>query len=201
MGTASLFYRSAYRFGSPHWDSDQPRAELKELVQGLRPGRALDLGCGTGTNVVYLAGQGWEAVGLDFVPRAIRAAEARALSAAVSARFVVGDVTQLRQAGIAGPFDLIIDIGCYHTVPEALRDSYATEVAAVTRPGADFYLAGISAPPASWRLLRASGLSPTEPVRRFGADFEIAAEQVVGTIGRGDFVLYHLVRKGSEIGR
>ena len=38
------------------------------------PGKALDLGCGTGTNVITLAENGWYAEGMDFVPRAVRIA-------------------------------------------------------------------------------------------------------------------------------
>jgi len=196
MRTDSFFYRFSYRFGSPRWDSAEPRAELKQLVEGRRPGHALDLGCGTGADAIYLGRQGWDVVGVDFVPGAIATARERALKAGASARFVVGDVTHLRQFGIAGPFDLLIDIGCYHALPVGLRDAYAAEVAAVARPGADFYLAGISDPPATWRLLGATGLSASEPRRRFGAAFDLADSRAIVAIGRGShFVLYHLVRR------
>ena len=57
MSIGSLFYRLAYRSGRPRWDSTEPRPELVELAQGRSPGRALDLGCGTGTDCIYLAGQ------------------------------------------------------------------------------------------------------------------------------------------------
>ena len=125
--------------------------------------------------------------------------------AEASVSFVVADVTHLRQAGIAGPFDLLVDIGCYHAIPEGLRDAYVAEVAAVARPGADFYLAGISDPPATLRLLRAEGLNATESRVRFGAAFDIAEERAIGGMGRAStFVLYHLVRKQAspeELGR
>jgi hypothetical protein len=114
---------------------------------------------------------------------------------------VVADVTRLRQAGVSGDFGLVIDIGCYHAIPARLRNSYAAEVAAVTMPGADLYLAGISAPPATWRLLGAQGVSAGELRRRFGTDFDLAGERTAGPAGRaGSFVIYHLVRKdpGSE---
>ena len=199
MRIDSLFYRLAYRSGRPRWDNTEPRPELTELTRARPPGRALDLGCGTGTDAIYLAGQGWEAVGVDFVPEAIATARSRAAASGSSASFAVGDITRLREAGIRGDFDLVIDIGCYHAIPTRLRDSYATEVAAVTRPGADLYLAGISDPPATWRLIGARGVSADDLRRRFGADFSLADEQAAGPVGRaGSLVLYHLIRKDPQ---
>ncbi len=195
---ASSFYRLAYRFGRPRWDTGQPRSELQELVAGGRPGRALDLGCGTGTNAVYLAKHGWEVVGVDFVPRAIEAARGRALEAGETPRFVVGDVTHLRRLGVDGPFDLIVDVGCYHSVPDALRCAYATEVAAVARHGADFYLAGISDAPVTWRLLGTRGTNAADLRHHLGADFDLDEGTAIGVMGRASsFVLYHLVRKAA----
>jgi cyclopropane fatty-acyl-phospholipid synthase-like methyltransferase len=133
---------------------------------------------------------------VDFVPRAIATARSRAAASGSPASFTVGDVTRLREAGVRGLFDLVIDIGCYHAIPASHRDAYRDEVAAVTRPGGDLYLAGVTDPPAAWRLLGAPGLGAGDLRRRFGPDFELADEQTAGRIGRaGTFVLYHLVRK------
>jgi len=195
MRLDSLFYRLSYRFGKPRWDTDEPRPELKEVLEGRPPGRALDLGCGTGADATYLAQEGWEVVGVDFVAEAIEKAKARALDAGSTVRFVVGDVTKLRESGIDGPFDLLVDIGCYHAIPAGLRSAYAAEVSAVARPGADLYLAGISNPPSTWRLLGAHGVNSAELRQRFGATFDLADERSVDPMGRASqFVLYHLVR-------
>ncbi|MGD0982942.1 MAG: class I SAM-dependent methyltransferase [Acidimicrobiales bacterium] len=196
MRLDSFYYRLAYRFGKPRWDSTEPRSELEAVVTGRVPGRALDLGCGTGANAIYLARQGWEVVGVDFVANAIETAKSRALSAGVTASFLLGDVAQLGKAGVRGPFDLLVDVGCYHAIPDGLRDAYAAGVAAVARESADFYLTGISEPPASWRLLGAGGASSAEIRRRFGTDFVLEDVQTAGPTGRmSQFNLYHLVRK------
>jgi SAM-dependent methyltransferase len=196
MKLDSLFYRFAYRFGTPGWDTEEPRPELEEVIRDRPPGRALDLGCGPGRDAIALARHGWEVVGVDFAPEAIAKARERAVKTASSATFVVGDVTRLSEIGIHGQFDLVIDIGCYHTIPAERRDLYAAEVAAAAQPGADMYLAGISDPPATWRLLGAKGLSAPELRGRFGANFDLADERPASPMGRAStFVLYHLVRK------
>jgi len=198
MSIGSLFYRLAYRSGRPRWDSTEPRPELVELAQGRLPGRALDLGCGTGTDSIYLASQGWEATGVDFAPQAIAMARSRAAASGSSASFAAGDVTRLREAGVRGDFDLVVDIGCYHGIPAGRRDAYVAEVAALTEPGADLYLAGVSNPPAAWRLLGARGINADDLRRRFGAYFDLVDERKAGPIGRADsFVLYHLHRRDA----
>jgi SAM-dependent methyltransferase len=191
----SFFYRLAYRSGKPAWDSGEPHPELSQIIDGRQPGRALDLGCGTGANAVYLSRHGWEVVGVDFVSGAIETATSRASSTGSSVRFICADVTELGKAEVGGPFDLIIDVGCYHGVPAELRDAYVSEVAAVARPGADLYLAGISRPPAIWRLMRAEGVNADELSRRFSGAFELTDHHPVRAIGRAsNFVLYHLFR-------
>ena len=195
MDMGLIFYRLAYRSGRPAWDSAEPRPELAELASSRPPGRALDLGCGTGSDTLYLASRGWDAIGVDFVPRAIATARSRAAAARSAAAFVVGDVTRLEAAGIDGDFDLVTDTGCYHGIPADRRDAYAAGIAAVTRPGGDLYLAGVSDPPAAWRLLGARGIDADDLRRRFGADFDLVEERKAGPVGRaGRFVLYHLVR-------
>ncbi len=192
MRLDSLFYGLTYRFGKPRWDTDQPQPELQRLAASQAPGRVLDLGCGTGTNGVYLARHGWQVVGIDFIPAAVASARRKAKAAGAGATFVVGDASRLRESGVEGPFDMVIDIGCYHAIPEHRRDAYAAGVAAVTGPGAVLYLAGISKPPATWRVLGASGVTAGELRSRFGPSFELVDETPDGSSG---FVTYRLVRR------
>ena len=121
----------------PPWDTGITPPELERFVASNPPGRAIDLGCGTGTNAVYLARHGWSAVGIDFAGRAIAKARRRAREAGVSCTFLVGDVTQL---SVPGPFDLAVDIGCLHSIPAAARSGYAAGLARAVRRGGTYLL-------------------------------------------------------------
>jgi SAM-dependent methyltransferase len=138
-------YDLLYRVGAP-WDGP-PRAELVRLVEGgaltparLPPGRAIDLGCGTGSNVRYLASHGFEATGIDFSPVALRIARQRAGAEGPesSIRFVEGDLTATTIPGVEGPFDLLIDFGTLDDFGPDGRLAMARLVARLARPGALF---------------------------------------------------------------
>src|SRR5947208_372149 len=86
---SNLMFRAMYRFGFKPWDSGIPPPELKELIEGPQartPGKALDLGCGTGTNTMYMAQHGWDVTGIDFVSTAIAAARKKMQAANVAPR-------------------------------------------------------------------------------------------------------------------
>ena len=116
-----LLYRLRY-LSRPPWDTGIPAPELLRALAELPPGRALDLGCGTGTNVRCLAEHGWQATGIDFVPRAIR--QARRKLGGLSATLLVADVTCLAELPLPGPYDLALDMGCFHGLAPAARTHY-----------------------------------------------------------------------------
>ncbi len=116
----------------PPWDSGISPPELIEFINDHPPGRALDLGCGTGTNVITLAGRGWDVTGVDFVPRAIHLAKRKAKRAKVNVKLMVGDVTRL--SGVDGPFDLILDMGCFHGLARDGRSGYLKSVSRLLAP-------------------------------------------------------------------
>lgn len=138
-------YDLLYRIGAP-WDGP-PRPELVSLVESgvltparLPPGRAIDLGCGTGANVRYLARHGFEATGVDFSPVALRSARKRAgvEGTYASIRFLEGDLTAAEILGLEGPFDLLVDYGTLDDLDPAGRRAMARLVADLARPGAAF---------------------------------------------------------------
>jgi SAM-dependent methyltransferase len=162
-------YAWMYRTGRTPWDTGVTPPEVVDLIEGadaLEPGRALDLGCGTGTNIRYLAEHGWDATGVDAEPRAIERA-ASAVADVPNARALLGDVTRLDGLGLEGPFDLVLDIGCFHSIGRSSREAYAAGVAARTRPGATLFL--FAFPP---RGLIPIGVSSSEIAERFAPAFE-----------------------------
>jgi SAM-dependent methyltransferase len=178
MALQRFMYNLMYRRGAPRWETGVIPAPLVELIEGeqaLPPGRALDLGCGTGPHVRYLAQHGWEATGVDFSSTAIRMARARA-SDLRGVSFVEGDVSRLDGCGVNGPFNLVIDIGCYHGVPAAQRGAYVDELARVTADGSLFLLWAIDVEPHWWTpgVLRSS---EREIRQRFAPRFALLSAQ------------------------
>jgi len=126
------------------WDTGDPDRHLVELVeQGvIAPGRALEVGCGTGTNALWLATQGFDVHGIDVAPLAIDRAEAKRRAAGAAVRFSVLDFLQDDPPG--GPFDFVFDRGVLHVFDEAAdRTRFAERVVSVLDPkGSWLCLAG-----------------------------------------------------------
>jgi len=174
LGRKSWSFDLRYLLGRPPWDTEVTPPEVIELVEGgvLPPGRALDLGCGTGTNCIYLARHDWEVVGVDFSVLAIRRARRKARRAGVDGRFYQGDVTNL--AFLADPFDLALDIGCLHSLsPEDWR-RYAAGVARLVLPGG-LYLLYSFTPRPDRPISR--GVAPEEVRRLFAPAFVVEREE------------------------
>ena len=139
MSTAVLeaaHWDPQYRSGPRPWDTGRPSAELRCVLAewDIRPCRALELGCGTGTNAVWLAAQGFQVTAVDLSRVAIRKASRRAAAAGVAARFLAIDLRGWRKLG--GPFDFFFDRGCYHVVRLADPAGYLATLEHVLRPGA-----------------------------------------------------------------
>lgn len=122
----------------PRWDTGITPPEVMAFLKDHAPGRALDLGCGTGTNVITLAQHGWQVVGVDFVGVAIRQAKRKARHAGIKADLRKEDVTRLK--GISGKFDLILDIGCFHSLTPEARLTYTHNLTRLLAPGGAFLL-------------------------------------------------------------
>jgi dienelactone hydrolase/predicted O-methyltransferase YrrM len=125
-----------YRDGDLPWDTGLQSTELQRALaeSRLAPCRALELGCGTGTNTVWLAQQGFDCTGVDLSPRAVERARQRAQAAGVEVRWVVGDVLTLGNLG--PPFDFFFDRGCYHAVRRIDAAGYVAALDRWTAPGA-----------------------------------------------------------------
>jgi len=145
MASRKLLFRILYGIGLTPWDGHPRSATLRELVEGFDrrwPGSALDVGCGTGDTSIYLAQSGWHVTGVDFTPKALDKARTKARAAGATVDFVHADVTHLSQAGIRGPFELIVDNGCLHGMSDHDRDLYVEEITAAAAPTARLAIVG-----------------------------------------------------------
>lgn len=149
LGLDRAFFALMYWRGRPPWDTGISPPELVAAVEGeggkgaLAPGRALDIGCGTGTNSLYLARHGWDVTGVDFVATAIERSERKARAAGKlpgAVRFLRGDATRLAEMDLGPPATLLLDMGCLHGIPVEGRARYASGVARWSAPGALYML-------------------------------------------------------------
>jgi cyclopropane fatty-acyl-phospholipid synthase-like methyltransferase len=135
-----LFFTLRYWFDNPPWDTGISPPELLAYLAVHPPGRALDLGCGTGTNVLTMAEYGWKASGIDFVSRAIQTArqKARRKGSGERAIFYLGDV--LSPDILPEQFDLVLDIGCFHSFSGSDVERYLHNVLRWLVPGGSLLL-------------------------------------------------------------
>src|SRR4051794_25238923 len=155
-------YNALYRLGRMPWEIG-PRHELVELVSsGRLPAcRAIDLGCGTGANAIYLAQHGFDVTGLDFAGAALAKAEASAAVAGVTVRFVEGDLTALRAD--LGSFDFLLDYGTLDDLAPIQRSRYVDNVVPLASQDARFLLWCFQWPPRRFdRWLRFLPIAPGE---------------------------------------
>lgn len=171
MASKHTLFRIFYRIGFTPWDGHALGLSLRNLVEGtddapaLPAGSALEVGCGTGDCSIYLAQHGWKVTAVDFVPKALDKARAKADAAGASVNFVQADVTQLSKAGIGAGFQLIVDNGCLHNMSDGDRDAYVREVSAVAAPDARLVIAAF-APGGRFGV---RGVEPAEMERRFSS--------------------------------
>jgi SAM-dependent methyltransferase len=165
------------------WDSGVVPPELREVVEGalpLSPGYALDIGCGTGTNSLYLAEHGWQVVGVDFAGPAIRRANEKLKQAGAlpgSARFLRRDASNPQTFDLGHSCSLFFDLGCLHTIPRQGRAGYAAGLIRNASPDALYLLYGFAPRIIRRRLV---GITADEVRGLFTPAFEIE-RIVVGT--------------------
>jgi methyl halide transferase len=129
-------WEQKYREGDSPWDTGLPSSELIRVVaeEPIRPCRAIDLGCGTGTNAVWLAQGGFKVTAVDLSPLAIARAKQRAAEAGVSVRLLAADLHNPLD-DLGGPFDFFFDRGCYHVVRRVSAGQYVKTLLRISRPG------------------------------------------------------------------
>jgi SAM-dependent methyltransferase len=133
-----IFFTIRYLLDNMPWDTGITPPEVYQFLDTRSPGKALDLGCGTGTNVITIAEYGWQVTGVDYVPQAIRIARRKARKAGVkdAVRFLAGSV--LTPDFMQDEYDLILDIGCFHSFRGEDVHRYARNIPLLLTPGGRF---------------------------------------------------------------
>jgi SAM-dependent methyltransferase len=180
-------YARMYRLGMTPWERYGTAAAVsiarlldrEEAERSRPPGRALDLGCGRGQFTPELARRGWQAVGIDYVPAAIEAANAKG-KGVDGLSYVAGDVTRLLSAGL-GTFDFFLDIGCFQGLKPEQRLAEGTGIAGLANPGATLLLLSFGL--SRWRWL-VEGASRQDVEAAF-AGWEMLDVEPADTAGLG----------------
>jgi SAM-dependent methyltransferase len=196
------FYEFTYRYFRAPWDIGA-REELVSLVKSgrIQPGRAIDLGCGTGANALYLAEKGFEVTGVDYAEAAIEKARARSRQASTPVNFIVDDLTNLRH--VSGTFDFLLDYGVLDDLRLYQRELYLRNMLPLTHSGSQYLLWGFEYPMRWWENcvpFYDVPFYPGEIEQRFGPYFDI--EKMAGKLDYSKwppgYAVYHMTRRGEN---
>jgi cyclopropane fatty-acyl-phospholipid synthase-like methyltransferase len=148
-------WNSEYQ-GSPPWDIGRPQPDFVRLADaGELAGQVLDVGCGTGEQVMLAATHGAEAMGVDIAELAIQRAREKAEERGIHATFQVADAMHLDRLG--RQFDVITDSGVFHVFSDDERPAFVTSLRSALRPGGMYYMMCFSdRQPGDWGPRRVS---------------------------------------------
>jgi SAM-dependent methyltransferase len=125
-----------YVQGDTPWDLGRPSPELVRVLdeESIAPCPAIDLGCGTGTNAIYLASLGFDVTAADISPTAIDRCRMRRATTDVRIRCLQADLLNPPD-DIGGPYGFIFDRGCYHVLRLIDVQAYFRTLERITEPG------------------------------------------------------------------
>jgi SAM-dependent methyltransferase len=111
-------WNERYKAGNLPWDTNEPDEHLVKLIETktILPGKALEVGCGTGTNSIWLARRGFSVLGVDIAQAAIDLANKKKNGKSLSCEFVLLDF--IHSNSLAQSYDLVFDRGCFHSFDE-----------------------------------------------------------------------------------
>ncbi|MGN9908942.1 class I SAM-dependent methyltransferase [Phytohabitans sp. LJ34] len=142
--------QSAGMFEPPSWDerysgpekvwSGNPNPQLVAAASGLAPGTALDVGCGEGGDVIWLARQGWTVTGADFSANGLARAARHAEQAGVAGRVDWWQVDARTFAAGGRSFDLVTSH--YLHPPEGGMVEVTRRLAEAVAPGGHLLVVG-----------------------------------------------------------
>ncbi|SHF32810.1 Methyltransferase domain-containing protein [Seinonella peptonophila] len=129
-----------------HWDYGAVTPELVALIaaSGLpsKDETALDIGCGSGYESIFLAQIGFRTIGIDLSKEAIKIAKNNAQQCKLDIDFREENVLALELDDES--IDFANDRGCFHIISEADRPQYAKELYRVLKPGGKLFIRGLA---------------------------------------------------------
>lgn len=142
------FYMSAYKKMDgieKEWTAGTANPELVNLVynQVIKPGsKVLEVGCGLGTESVFLAVRGMNVTSMDLSPDAIATGKKLADIYGVNINWIADDL--LESDYFENEFDVITDQGCFHHMHVEEYEKYAKKICKYLKPGGLFVLRAFS---------------------------------------------------------
>jgi len=142
----------------------------------IQPCKAIDLGCGTASNAIFLAQHGFDVTGTDYSSAAIALCRQRGAAAGETVQWIEDDLTNLQH--VRGSFDFLVDWGVYDDLTLAARRSYLRNVLPLTHDRSQF-LIYVHEWPYRWydRLIMAffrfGPMQPGEIEADFGPHFHV----------------------------
>lgn len=140
----------------PAWEIGRPQLEIINLeTVGEIHGLVLDIGCGTGENVLYLVKQGYDVIGVDIASAAISKARKKAWIRGLHGLFLIQDALELQSLGLK--FDTVIDSGFFHVLSDEARKKFVKSINSILRVGGSYLMVCFSEhEPPGWGPRRVS---------------------------------------------
>ncbi len=134
------------------WDTGHASTELKRMVEAgqIKPCRTVEIGCGVGSDAIYLAGRGFDVTAIDIAPTALNRAARKAEQAGVKVTWLLADILN---PPTLEPFDVVYDRGCYHEVRQRDPKAYVAALKKLTHDRSKvLILAGNANKDSFWRF-------------------------------------------------
>jgi SAM-dependent methyltransferase len=193
-------YELLYRLELAPWERREVEESWRPMLEGpdaLVPGRALDVGCGSGRDAVHLAKRGWQVTAVDFVEKALASAKQRAAQESVEVQWIRGEVAELARLGLEPGYSLLYDFGCIHGLSDSARRGAAAGLTELAAPGATLLMLAFKS---GRRMVLPRGMDKEDILALLGDGWNLEQSQSVVTedmpahLRRADPTIYRLTR-------